>query len=78
MKNLMLSASKTVVNPWYKDLFKDLTKTFRVHAVFISLIVLYMFALIVIASLLKVIHKISFSLYPEIIQLAFLSVMPFM
>ena len=65
----MLSASKTVVNPWYKDLFKDLTKTFRVHAVFISLIVLYMFALIVIASLLKVIHKISFSLYPEIIPL---------
>jgi hypothetical protein len=69
VKNLLLAASKTVVNRWWKCLFKDLTITFRVHAVFISTVLLYSFALIVTASLLKITHKISFSLYPGIIPL---------
>ena len=69
MKNQIVAESNTVVCPWWKDLFKDLLKTFRVHNVFICIILLYISALIVIAASLKVTHKISFSLYPETIPL---------
>ena len=69
MKDILLAVRKKVIHSWWKAFFKELVKMFRVHTVFISIVLLYMFALIVTASLLNVIHKISFSLYPEVLSL---------
>lgn len=69
MIDQLLTVSKTVIHSWWEGFLRDLAKSIREHAVFISIILLYMCALLVTSSLFKVIHKISFSLYPEIVPL---------
>lgn len=69
MKYLLLSSSKTAIHSWWKDFFNEFTKTLRVHAIFISIIFLYICVLVVADSELKVTNRISFSLYYKMVPL---------
>jgi hypothetical protein len=69
VKYLPIASSKTAIHSEWKDIFNDFAKMFRVHSVFIVTVLLYMCALVVTDSLLKISNKISFSLYYKIVLL---------
>ena len=66
---MLLTIRKPWNHPLLKDLLKELNLILRVHTILITLIFLYVTALLFIASQYNVIDKISFSLYSKDVQL---------